>query len=197
MANSPTKESNGEKGSKTMARKRTTATAPFRLIRFAIPTLASLLAPFSHAAAASTSTSPAAQATTKSYHFKLSIGMSEQMWTPAQVKAKHPKTGEEMLMGSMSSAMSMHGSQRHLEVFILSRSTGKPVAGAHPTISALDTSVKNAMPIKVPVAEMEGVLAGSADLHYGNNVTLVPGHAYAVTVVLNGQRAILHATAPK
>ena len=123
--------------------------------------------------------------------------MPEQMWTPAQVKANHPSTGEVMVMGSMGGAMSMGGSQRHLEVHILSRATGKAVAGAHPTMSAIDTTMKDSMPIKVPVAAMEGVTSGAADLHYGNNVHLIGGHVYKVTVTLNGQRAVLRATAPK
>jgi hypothetical protein len=168
----------------------------FRWVRFAIPTLTLLLAPVATDAAAR-ATAPGLKATTSSYTFTLMIGMPEPMWTPAQVKVKHPKTGEVMLMGSMGGAMSMGGSQRHLEVHIYSRSTGKPVAGANPTITVIDTSAKNAMAIKVPVAEMQGVVAGAADLHYGNNVDLVGGHTYKVTVTLEGQHAVLQATAPK
>lgn len=165
-------------------------------VRFVVPIVAVVLAPILPAAAAS-GMSPSAHATSASYRFTLTIGMPEQMWTLAQVKAKHPKTGEVMLMGSMAGGMSMGSSQRHLEVHIYARSTGKPIAGGHPTISAVDASAKNAMPITVPVAEMEGVTSGAADVHYGNNVNLVGGHTYKVTVTLNGQRASLQATAPK
>ena len=59
-----------------------------------------------------------------------------------------------------------------------------------------DITAKNAKPTQLPVAEMEGVAIGAADLHYGNNVTLTPGHHYIVTVTLNGQQAVLEATAP-
>jgi hypothetical protein len=169
----------------------------FRLARFAIPTLAFLVAPIAPAGASGGTTSPAVQATTKTYLYKVSVGMSEQMWTPAQVKAKHPKTGEVMLMGSMGGGMSMGGAQRHVEVHITSRATGKVVANANPTITAFDTTAKNAMAIKVPVAEMEGVIAGATDLHYGNNVDLVGGHTYRITVTLNGERATATVTAPK
>jgi hypothetical protein len=151
----------------------------------------------SSAALATTGMAPAPQIkATKSYVFKLTIGMAEHMWTPAQVKAKHPTTGEVMLMGAMSSAMSMGGSQRHLEVHITTRPTGKVVAGAHPTMTALDTTAKNAMIIMIPVAEMQGVTEGSSDLHYGNNVELAAGHAYKITVTLNGQRATFTVTSP-
>jgi hypothetical protein len=162
-----------------------------RLALFATPLLASLPALAAHAAGAAIQMSPAAQtAKTKSYEFKLSIGMPEKMWTPAQVKSKHPTSGEVMLSGSMGGAMSMGGAARHLEVHITSRSSGKVVSGAHPSISAIDTSVKDAMTIKVAVAAMEGVSAGAADLHYGNNVHLIAGHTYRITVTLNGERAV-------
>jgi hypothetical protein len=150
----------------------------------------------SGAALATAGMSPAPQTkTTKSYVFKLSIGMPEHMWTPAQVKAKHPTTGEVMLMGSMSGGM-MGASQRHLEVHITSRSTGKVVAGAHPTMTALDTTATNAMTSTIPVAEMQGVTEGSSDLHYGNNVDLAAGHRYQIAVTLNGQRAVFTVTSP-
>jgi hypothetical protein len=144
------------------------------------------------AALVTTGMAPASQTkTTKSYVLKLTIGMAEHMWTPAQVKAKHPTTGEVMLLGSMSSGM-MGGSQRHLEVHITSRPTGKVVAGAHPAMTALDTSADNAMMITIPVVEMQGVTEGSCDLHYGNNVELTAGHVYKITVTLNGQWATFH-----
>jgi len=158
----------------------------------AVAFLSALFAPLAGAAVGR-------NATTKSYSFTLSIGMSEQMWTPAQVKAKHPKTGEVMLKGTMSGmgGMSMGGSLRHLEVHIKSLATGAVVAGAYPTITALDITAKDAMPVTVPYSEMEGVTEGAADLHYGNNVDLVGGHTYKVTVTLHGESAVLEAVAPK
>ena len=155
-----------------------------------------LLAAAVTTASAATST-PGLRATTPSYTFKLVIGAPAQMWTRAQVEATHPETGELPLMGSMP-GISMSGSQRHLEVHVYSRSTGKPVAGAHPTITVTDITAKNAKPTQIPVAEMERVAMGeadAADLHYGNNVTLTPGHHYKVTVTLSGQQAILEAMA--
>jgi hypothetical protein len=149
-------------------------------------------------AAAVASMTPTTQTkTTKTYVFKLTVGVSEQMWTPAQVKAKHPTSGEVMLMGSMtSSGMPMGGSQRHLEVHITSRPSGKVVVGAHPAITTLDTTVKHGMMSTVPVAVMEGVGEGIADLHYGNNVDLIAGHVYTITVTLHGQRASFQIKSP-
>lgn len=164
---------------------------------FAILVGAVLYVPAAFAASGTTTPTNPQTKSTASYVFKLSIGMAEQMWTPAQVRAKHPKTGEVMLTGSMAGAMSMGGSQRHLEVNITSRATGKVVMGAHPTISAIDATMKNAMAIKVPVAAMQGVSAGAADLHYGNNVGLVGGHMYKVTISLKGERVAFQMRAPK
>ena len=148
------------------------------------------------AAGASMGASPTQTKTTKSYVFELEVGMAEQMWTPAQVRAKHPKTGEVMLAGSMGGAMSMGGSSRHVEVGIVKRSTGKTVTGVHPTITLVDLTAPNAMAVKVPYAVMRGVDEGADDIHYGNNVDLVPGHRYRVTVALGGEKAIFQVKAP-
>jgi hypothetical protein len=155
-----------------------------------------LVAPAFAAQAISTSAADQTKAT-KSYVFKLSIGMPEQMWTRAQVRAKHPKTGEVMVGGAMAGGMAMGGSTRHLEVHVTSRATGKVVMGAHPTISAIDANVKNAMMMKVPVAMMQGVSEGVADLHYGNNVNLVAGHIYKVAITLRGERVVFRIKSPK
>jgi hypothetical protein len=150
------------------------------------------------ASAAASQASPVKTVTTKSYVMRLSLGMSEPMWTPAQAKATHPKSGEIMLTGMMmGGAMPMGGGQRHLEVHITSRASGKVVAGAYPMMTLVDTTARHAMTTPVHVAEMQGVTAGPADVHYGNNVSLVPGHVYRITVTLNGETAVFHATAPK
>jgi hypothetical protein len=164
---------------------------------FAFPLSAGLLASAALVASGATAATSPQTKSTKSYVFKLSLGMAEQMWTPAQVRAQHPKTGEVMLTGSMmAGAMSMGRSQRHLEVHITSRATDKVVMGAHPTMSAIDANVKNAMMIKVPVATMEGVITGAVDMHYGNNVALVAGHTYRVTITLKGEHVAFQIKSP-
>lgn len=162
-------------------------------IFFGVLAIVFLLVP---AALASQTASPQTKST-RSYVFSLTIGMAEKMWTPAQVRTMHPKTGEVMVMGSMAGGMSMGGAERHVEVHIKSRATGKVVVSAQPTINAVDTSVAKAMPIKVPVMAMQGVVTGASDLHYGNNIKLVAGHTYKITVALKGERVIFHAKAPK
>ena len=147
-------------------------------------------------AEASASTAPGLRVTTTSYVFTLTLAMPEHMWTPAQVKMMRPKMGDVVLRGSMAGGMPMGGSQRDLEVHIYSRATGKSVVGADPTISVIDTSVKNRTTTNVSVDELEGVVVGARDLFYGNNVDFTPGNSYEITVTLNGERGIFQATAP-
>jgi hypothetical protein len=126
------------------------------------------------------------------YVFALTIGPEETMYTQAQVKSKHPKTGEVMLAGKMVGGMAgmdmSTGPQRHLEVHICTAS-GKVVTGAHPSITVNGATV--------PVAVMEGVGEGIADLHYGNNVSLKTGQKAKVVVKLNGTTAVFEVTVPK
>jgi hypothetical protein len=138
----------------------------------------------------------------KSYVFALSIGPLEQMYTPAQVKAKHPKSGELMLSGTMSggmgggmSGMGMSSGERHLEVHICTAG-GAVVTGAHPRIVVDDPKAKT-MTMSVPIATMEGVTAGASDYHYGNNVALAAGDHITVTVTLNAQTVVFHSVVSK
>jgi hypothetical protein len=112
------------------------------------------------------------------------------MYTPAQVKSMHPTSGEVMMGSSMGgSGMSMGAGNRHLEVHIHSRATGKIVTNAMTKIVITDEGAMGSMkmPVTVPVVVMQGVRAGVADLHYGNNVKLTPGHRYRVVVAVNNQ----------
>jgi hypothetical protein len=140
----------------------------------------------SGAAAASTISK---QATTASYKLTLRVGLMEAMYTPAQVKAKHPTSGEVMVGGGMTAGSMMNGAvERHLEVHIHSLKSGAVVTNVMPTIELIDTTM-HAMAEKVVAVAMEGIGLGSADLHYGNNASLTIGHSYRVTVVVRGETA--------
>ena len=130
-------------------------------------------------------------ANTKTYALTLGVGPLEAMYTPAEVKAKHPTTGEVMVGGSMAgTGMSMGVGNRHLEVHIRSRATGK-VLMVVPTIGLHDKTAMSsmAMTVKVTAVAMEGISAGAADLHYGNIVKLTVGHLYEVVVTVNREAA--------
>jgi hypothetical protein len=164
--------------------------------RFLIPlvisgfVLAGIAASASAAAGAKSACAGSMVVKTKSYLFAASLEPFQQMYTPAQVKAKQIKTGEVMVSGQM---MGMHvsmSSQRHLEIHICSRSTGKVVTGAHPVITFVDEKQMGKMKMEnVPAAAMYSIKLGRSDYHYGNNVTATAGHTYEVTVKLNRQTA--------
>jgi len=129
-------------------------------------------------------------ASTASFELTLSVGPLEPMYTQAQVKASHPKEGEVMLGGGMA-GMAMGKSNRHLEVHVTSRATGKAVTNVMPSITLADTTAMSGMAMsdKVDVVAMEGIGEGAADLHYGNNVKLAAGHTYKVVVTVKREKA--------
>lgn len=170
---------------------------------WAIPLAVGLLATGTSACGSSTATSAptpvgcspggqAASADSASYHYVLDVGPSEQMYSSSQVASQHPKNGEVMLQGAMT--MGPGADAQHLEVHICSRSNGDVVTGTAPSITLADTTANTTT--QVQVATMQGVTSGVADRHYGNNVQLPPGHAFAVDVGFRGQRATLHFTRP-
>ena len=135
---------------------------------------------------------------TKSYLFAAALEPFQQMYTPAQVRAKHVKTGEVMVSGQMMGMHMSMSSQRHLEIRICSRTDGKAVTGAHPSITIADAMQMGKMKMdKVPAAAMYSIKLGPSDYHYGNNVTVTVGHIYEVTVKLNGQTASFKIKATK
>jgi hypothetical protein len=69
------------------------------------------------------------------------------------------------------------------------------VVNANPTIVLTDNTA-HGHPKKLPVAVMQGIGAGRADLHYGNNVAMPHHHRYRIAVTCNGQRATFHITSP-
>ena len=131
-------------------------------------------------------------ATTPTHKLTLSVGPVEKMYTAEQVKAKHPADGEVMVGHSMSmDDMPMGGANRHLEVHVASRASGKVVTNAQPAIMLTDTNGMSGMAMaeKVDAMAMMGIGEGVADLHYGDNVKLTAGHTYKVVVKVKGEKA--------
>jgi hypothetical protein len=132
---------------------------------------------------------------TAHYLVAIHVGPSEEMVSAKEAKARHLKTGEIMVSGSMAMGMSMSKGADHLEVHVCSKSSGAVVKNAHPSIMLTDLTAKG-KPVMVPVAVMYGIQQGPKDLHYGNNVMLKAGHHYSVTVTVSGERAVFKITAP-
>ncbi|MGI8411607.1 MAG: hypothetical protein ACR2QA_03760 [Solirubrobacteraceae bacterium] len=136
---------------------------------------------------------------TAAHVFLLHVGPGETMVMPADVKAKHLTSGEEMLGGSMAGmspgVASGSSVPRHLEVHICDRATGKVLTGAMPAITLAPST--GATPEQVPVMLMEGIGAGVNDYHYGNNVMMRRGGTYVVTVRLGSDRSVFKYTMPR
>jgi hypothetical protein len=132
-------------------------------------------------------------ATTATYKLTLTVGPKEAMYTADEVAMKHYTSGEVMVGNDSTSmgGMSMSAANRHLEVHVASRTTGKVVTNARPTITLTDTSAMGGMAMsdKVNAMAMQGIGEGVADLHYGDNVKLTAGHVYKVVVTVKGEKA--------
>jgi hypothetical protein len=147
-------------------------------------------------------------AATKAYYLVGDAGPEETMYTSDQIASMHPTTGEVMVGGSMSGGdgmsmpsdgtsmpMEAGATMRHIEVHICSKDTGRAVGGAMPTMDIQDVTA-GTKTVSMSAAEMQGLDRNPMDTHYGNNASLMSGHAYQAHVVLDGQTAMFGFTAP-
>lgn len=138
---------------------------------------------------------------TPSHVFLLHVGREERMvmLSAAQARSRHVTSGELMVGGSMAAmpagTTTGHPTTRHLEVHICDRGSGRVLTGAVPTITLAPAS--GGAPERVAVAAMQGIGAGAADLHYGNNVALRPGTSYRITLGLGADRAAFTYRVPR
>ena len=98
------------------------------------------------------------------------------------------------VVGFTSMSMGSGSAMRHVEVHICSKANGKAVVSAMPSMDFQDLSAGSMMS-SLQVGEMQGLDRNPADTHYGNNVTVVPGHRYQVRTTMNGQTAMFEFTA--
>ena len=159
-----------------------------RTVAVLVVSAATLVAASSASAAIITRT-----AKTVAYSLTLDVGPAETMYSQADVKKMHPKTGELMIGGSMamtgSMALMKGDVERHLELHVASRLTGAVVTNVVPTITLTDSSAMAMAATKVDAVAMQSVTKGASDRHYGNNVSLKLGDAYKVSVVVHGEKA--------
>lgn len=126
---------------------------------------------------------------TTTYNLLAEIGGLQPMYTPAQASAQHPKTGEVMFGGQMlmpPNTSNPSPDWRHLEVHVYDKKSGDVYRSADPVISVTNKSTGQTQ--LVPIVVMQGVIEGSGDYHYGNNVNL-PNGQYTVTVVIGSETA--------
>jgi hypothetical protein len=123
--------------------------------------------------------------TTKHYLIVLNVVPPEEMYAPAVAARLHPSEGELNIRGTMAP---ITPDARHFEAHIYSLASGKPVHGAHPTITVVDHTAGTTEKVRVTV--MQDVVVGARDYHYGNNAVMAYGHDFTVTVTLKGERAV-------
>jgi hypothetical protein len=128
-----------------------------------------------------------ATAIVASYRVVLMIGPNEPMYTLADYRAHHYKSGEIILKGMMPPMMTMAPGgmlvSHHLEVHLYNTHTGAVVASASVSIKLTDRHTNKGM-LVTPLL-MQGIGAGKQDIHYGNMVLLMTAH-YLVDVWING-----------
>lgn len=142
-------------------------------------------------------------ASTRNYSLLLALAPPQEMYTPEQVKEKHPTSGEEMFSGAMvmpgsggsmagMSGMSGSGSDgwRHVEVHIYTRGSNHVVTDAHPSITVRDDATGKET--QLPIVTMQGVAIGTSDFHYGNNAYVPSGQQYTITVKVDADTATFH-----
>ncbi|MEI6701894.1 MAG: hypothetical protein WCL38_09080 [Actinomycetota bacterium] len=131
---------------------------------------------------------------TTDYVMVAGVGPNEAMYTHDQVMASKPTSGELMVSGMMDGSHSMSmgtgTTMQHVEVHICSRATGKAIGGAMPTMTFSEVG-SNSMPTDMSVTEMTSLDGNAADIHYGNNITMMMGSKYSFRVTLNGQSGIV------
>lgn len=123
---------------------------------------------------------------TSTYNLSLQVGPLQPMYTQADLKTQHPKSGEVMFGGQMvmPPASNPPPDWRHLEVHVFSKTSGDVVRNVSPTIAITNSSTGAIQ--NVPVTTMQGLAEGPGDFHFGNNVELAHGQ-YLVTVQVGGE----------
>jgi hypothetical protein len=124
-----------------------------------------------------------------------SSGMSGMSGMAGMAGMSTTTAGSGGKSSTMSSTAVPASDYRHLEVHVCSLSTGKVITGGHPSITVVDNTAHD-MSTAVPVAVMQGIEAGVADYHYGNNVIMPPGRHFTVKVVFGSDTATFHVSTP-
>ena len=121
---------------------------------------------------------------TPTYLIVINVLPPEEMFTPAEVDARHPVEGEMALRGPSGPIVA---SSRHVEAHIYSRLTGRPLSEVTPSITLTD-HVTGAVTQLEPTL-MQDIIIGSADQHFGNNVVIESHHDFTIHVGIDDERA--------
>jgi hypothetical protein len=136
--------------------------------------------------------------TVGAYRVELHVLPAEPFFDKEEVAAKQVKEGMEIEGGAPPVMLDAPSHpNHHLVVHVFDRKTRQAVTDATVTMSFASLDRKGhaaGAPTEVPVVVMQAIGKGPASTHYGNNVTMPPGH-YQVTVAVNGKTAVFGVTA--
>jgi len=111
----------------------------------------------------------------------------EEMYSRTQFDQHHPVVGELALEGEGTPLTSDY---RHVEAHIYDRSTGLPTTSVVPRIEVANRTTGQ-VSIVNPV-QMQDVVVGAPDVHFGDNVAIPGGSDLTVTVRLgNGEEVVV------
>jgi hypothetical protein len=113
-----------------------------------------------------------------SYRLALAIGPPQHLYSQAQIRARHPSTGEVLLNGTAPSAGTAIPNH-YLELHVYSAANGTPISAV--AVTLIVTTPQGRTLQRVPAVAMQRVAVGSADRHFGDNLALPAGH-YHVAV---------------
>jgi hypothetical protein len=121
------------------------------------------------------------------YTLTLRIGPPLPLWSPEQARTKHPRNGDIIrrgpniiLLGPMARG-SVTTPNYHLDLHVALRSLGTVIRNVVVAITV--TTPTGTVVQRVPVALSQGVRNGPSDIHFGNNISLKPGHYLIVVQV--------------
>ncbi len=122
---------------------------------------------------------------TPTYLLVFNIVGPEEMYTSEQLKLSKPNSGEWSIRGHMTP---IEPESRHFEVHVYDKATGKTLSNVTTKISFTDIT-DGKTPIEVEPTLMQDLVVGEKDIHYGNNVEIIPTHDFRVDIVINGETA--------
>jgi hypothetical protein len=124
------------------------------------------------------------------YTLTLRIGPSLRLWTPEQVSTLHPRVGDIVLQEPRAGG-SPATANHNLDLHVALRTLGIVIKNV--VVAITITTPAGTVVQQVPVGLMQGVDKGPSDIHYGNNVSLPPGH-YRIVVYVKRTTATFEVT---
>ena len=122
--------------------------------------------------------------TTRHYLIVLNVVPPEEMYAPERAASAHPREGELILHGHM---VPIADDSRHMETHIYDLRTGRAVRDLHPVVTVTDETTGQVSAVEM--TEMQDVVVGPRDFHYGNNVRMPFDHRFTIRARIGADAA--------